>query len=118
MSFVDSIAISGFSFRNTHGQGADSMAISAFSFRNASVGSGWATAVLLCMNWLRNQSSHLARRPFLVGKFFPSLEEWLLAECRNYCKLINGGCGLSHRCVEDDCNSSLGAENPTELRIW
>jgi len=34
MSFEDSMAVSGFSFRNTHGQGADSMAISGLSIRN------------------------------------------------------------------------------------
>ena len=51
-----------------HPKGADSMAISGLCFENALVGSEWATAVLLCMNGLRKQSSHAARHSFLVGK--------------------------------------------------
>jgi len=48
--------------------GADSNAVSELCFRNTLVGSGWAIAVLLCMNGLRNQSSCPARHPFLAGK--------------------------------------------------
>jgi len=55
-----------------HLKGADSMAISGLSFRNNLVGSGWATAVLLCMNGLRKQSSLPAWRPFPAGK--PSIQ--------------------------------------------
>ena len=73
-----------------HPKGADRMAISGLSFRNALVGTGWAIAVLLCMNKLRKQSSHLACHPFLARSLFPSLGEQLLAECPDYCKLING----------------------------
>jgi len=51
-----------------HPKGADSMAISGLCFENALVGSEWATAVLLCMNRLRKQSSCPARHPFLAGK--------------------------------------------------
>jgi len=51
-----------------HLKGADSMAISGLSFRNALVGSGWVTAVLLCVNGLIKQSSHPARCPFPMGK--------------------------------------------------
>jgi len=51
-------------------KGADSMAVSGLSFRNALVGSGWATAVLLRMNWLRKQSSRPTQHPFSVGKPF------------------------------------------------
>ena len=40
-----------------HLKGADSMAVSGLRFVNALVGSEWATAVLLCMNELRKQSS-------------------------------------------------------------
>jgi len=36
-----------------HLKGADSMVVSGLCFRNILVGSGWATAVLLCMNGLR-----------------------------------------------------------------
>jgi len=52
-----------------HLKGADSMAVSGLCFGNALVGSEWATAVLLCTNGLRKQSSCPARRPFLGGKF-------------------------------------------------
>ena len=51
-----------------HLKGADSMAVSGLRFENALVGSEWATAVLLCTNGLRKQSSHPARRPFATGK--------------------------------------------------
>ena len=49
-------------------KGADSMAVSGLRFENALVGSEWATAVLLCTNGLRKQSSCLAQRPFPTGK--------------------------------------------------
>ena len=51
-----------------HPKGADSMAVSGLCFGNTLVGSEWATAVLLCMNGLRKQSSCPAQRPFLAGK--------------------------------------------------
>jgi len=44
------------------------MAVSVLRFENALVGSEWATAVLLCTNGLRKQSSCLARRLFPAGK--------------------------------------------------
>jgi len=66
------------------------MAVSGFSFRNALVASGWATAALLCINGLRKQSSYLALHAFWAGSFFPSLGKWLLDECCNYCKLVDG----------------------------
>ena len=40
-----------------HPAGADNKAVSGLCFRNALVGSGWATAILLCTNGLRKQSS-------------------------------------------------------------
>jgi len=43
-----------------HPKGADSIAVSGIHFGNALVGSEWDTAVLLCMNRLRKQSSHPA----------------------------------------------------------
>jgi len=52
-----------------HPKGADSMAVSGLRFENTFVGSEWATAVLLCTNGLRKQSSCLARHPFLMGKY-------------------------------------------------
>ena len=48
--------------------GAVNMAVSRLRFDNALVGSEWATAVLLCTNRLRKQSSCPARRPFPTGK--------------------------------------------------
>jgi len=51
-----------------HPKGADSMAVSGFSFRNTLVSSEWVTAVLLCTNRLRKQSSRTAQHPFLAGK--------------------------------------------------
>ena len=56
------------------------MAISGHSFRNTLVGSGWATSVLLCMNGLRKQSSHISRCSFLAGKPFPHLDKLLPAK--------------------------------------
>ena len=49
-------------------KGADSMAVSGLRFENALVGSEWVTAVLLCTNGLRKQSSCPAQHPFLMGK--------------------------------------------------
>ena len=56
-------------------EGAECMAASALRFGNASVGSEWATFVLLCTNRLRKQSSCPARHPFLarVQTAWPSL---------------------------------------------
>ena len=51
-----------------HPKGADSMAVSGLCFENDLVGSEWVTAVLLCTNGLRKQSSCLARLPFPTGK--------------------------------------------------
>jgi len=51
-----------------HLKGADSMAVFGLHFENTLVGSEWATAVLLCTNGLRKQSSCPAWRPFLTGK--------------------------------------------------
>jgi len=66
-----------------HPKGADRMAVSGLRFRNALVGSERATVILLNMNRLRKQSSHRALCPFQRGERLP-------AECRNYCKLIDG----------------------------
>ena len=51
-------------------KGADSMAVSGLCFRNALVGSEWGTAVLLCTNRLREQSSRPAWCLFPMGKPF------------------------------------------------
>jgi len=50
-----------------HPKGADSTAVSGLRFENALVDSE-ATAILLCTNGLRKQSSFPARRPFPMGK--------------------------------------------------
>jgi len=71
-------------------KGADSMAVSELSIRNTLIGSGWATAVILCTNGFREQSSYLERCLFLVGKLFSQPGQWLPAESHDYFKLING----------------------------
>ena len=51
-----------------HPKGADSMGVSELRLENALVDSRWATAVLLCTNGLRKQSSCPAQCPFPMGK--------------------------------------------------
>ena len=51
-------------------EGADNKAVSRLCFRNALVGSGWATAILLCTNGLRKQSSCPTWHPFSCGEAF------------------------------------------------
>ena len=51
-----------------HLKGADSMVVSGLRFENALVVSEWATAVLLCTNGLRKQSSCPAWHLFLAEK--------------------------------------------------
>ena len=87
-------------------KGTDSMIVSGLHFGNALVGSEWATAVLLCINGLRKQSSYPVRHPFLVGSIYLSLAEQLPDEFRDYFQLVKGGCGLSHEHVEDGCKST------------
>jgi len=82
---------------------ADSMAISGLWFGNALVGSEWAIAVLLCMNGLRKQSSHPARRPFPAGKHLSQSGRVVAVTIAS---LLMGGRGLSHECVEDGCKST------------
>ena len=49
---------------------ANSMDVSGLSFEKTLVGTGWAISVLLCINGLRKQSSHLVGPPFLTVKLF------------------------------------------------
>jgi len=64
-----------------HPKSVDSMAVSGISFRNTLVGSGWATSILLFTNGLSKQSCCLVRHSHLQrGSFYPSLGEWLPAE--------------------------------------
>jgi len=51
-----------------HLEGADNKAVSGLCFRNALVGSGWATAILLCTNGLRNSPLALHGTHFRAGK--------------------------------------------------
>jgi len=81
-----------------HPKGADSMAVSGLSFGNALVGSGWATAVLLCMNGL---SAH-----FWWGNLFPVWASSCRLSAMAIASLLMGGCGLSHGHVEDRCKSN------------
>ena len=92
--------------RWVHPKGADSVAVSGLCFGNALVGSGWATAVLLCTNGLRKQSSHSAQCLFLAGNHFFSLGEWLPVGAMTIASSLMGGCGLSHEHVEDGCKST------------
>ena len=100
-----------------HPKDADSMAVSWLHFGNALVGSEWATAIL-CMN---RAVLLPCMAPISDGEALSqSGQVWLLAECRDYCQLVNGGCGLSHEHIEDGYKSTcvkLGEENPTELGI-
>ena len=75
-------------------------------FRNALVSSGWATAVLLCMNGLRK-----LLLPYTVPisdreAFFLVLASSCRLSAVTIASLLMGGCGLSHECVEDGCKST------------
>ena len=61
--------------------------------------SGPGTAVLLCTNGLREQSSRPARCPLSAGKPFSQSGQEI--ECYDYFKLVNGMCGLNHESVKD-----------------
>ena len=68
-----------------HPKGADSMAVSGHRFENALVGSEWATAVLICTNGLRKQSSCPAWRPYPTGNrrdYFQLVNGWVWFESR------------------------------------
>ena len=79
------------------GPGADSMAVSEFRFRNALVGPVWATAVLLCTNELRKQSSCPARHTFSGGEaFIPVWVSGCWLSAMTTASSLMGGCGLRH----------------------
>ena len=87
-----------------HPKGADNMAVSGLSLRKTLIGSGWVTSVLLCTN---RQSSHLARHQFLTGRLFSTVWTsscWLRAV--TIASSLMGGCGLSHKHVEDGYKST------------
>ena len=84
-------------------KGADSMAVSGLHLENALVGSEWATAVFLCTNGLRKQSSCPAWCPSLTGKHLSQSGEWLQLSAVTIASSLMSGCGLSHEHVEDGC---------------
>ena len=61
-------------------EGTNSMAMSGPRFGNILVGTGWTNSLVLRINKLRKQSSYLIRSPFVAMKFFPGVDEWLLAQ--------------------------------------
>jgi len=85
-----------------HLKGADNMAVSGLGFENALVGSEWATAVLLCTNRLRNRTA-----PISDGEAF--IPVWV-SSCQlsavTIASSLMGGCGFSHKHVEDGCKST------------
>jgi len=82
------------------------MAVSGLSFRNALVDSGLATAVLLCMNSLRNSlhafHSAISAREALFPIWASSC--WLKAV--TIASLLMGGCGWSNEHMENGCKST------------
>ena len=82
------------------------MAVSGLSFRNNLVGSGWATAILLCMNRLRNCPLGLQGIHFQWGSFFSVWASVCRLSAVTIASLLMGGCGLSHKCVEGGCKST------------
>jgi len=100
------------------GRWLDSMAISALSF--TLVGSGWATAVLICMNRFRNNPLTLYSTHFQQGNVFQVWVSGCQLSAMTIASLLKGGCVLSHEHVEDGCESTcvkFGAENMTEQEI-
>ena len=61
----------------------------AWLYRKPLVGSGWAVSLLLCMKWLRKQSSHLLANASISssevfsqsGRVVVGQECWLLSSC-------------------------------------
>ena len=99
---------------------ADSMAISGLSFRNTLVGSRWATAVLLCMNGLRNCPLTLHGAPFQWEDFFPSLVSGCRLSAVTIASSLISGFGFSHEHVGHGRKSAcvkFAAENATELGL-
>jgi len=90
-----------------HPKGAYSIAVSGLHFGNALVGSEWATAVLLCMNGLRKQVLSPCTAPIPSGEALIPVwvnSCWLSAV--TIASTLMGGCGLSHKRVEDGCKST------------
>ena len=98
MSFVNSIAISGFNFRNTHGQGADSMAISGLRFETPWLWVGNCcpprqeqvekTVLSLCMASISSGEA-----------FFPVWVSGCRLSAVTITSSLMGVCGLSHERV-------------------
>ena len=58
------------------------------------------------MHELAEKIVHLTCRVLIGSKAFPSLDKCLLAESHDFCKLVNSGCVLSHKPVEDGCKAT------------
>jgi len=84
-------------------KGTVSMAVSGLSFRNTLVGSLLSSYARTA--W-ENSPLTLHGTHFRRGSFFPV---WL-SGCRlravTIASSLMGGCGLSHKCVEDGCKST------------
>jgi len=86
-----------------HPNGVDSMAISGLSFRNTLVGAWWATSILLCMKAVL---SHFMA-PISGGEtFFPVWTSGCRLRAMTIARLLMSGCGLSHECVKNCCKST------------
>jgi len=79
----------------------NSMSVPGLSFENTLVGTGWICSVLLGINGLRKQSSHLVGPPFQAA-FFPVCQmSCCWSRALIITSLLMGGCVLSHKHVED-----------------
>ena len=105
-----------------HPKGADSMAISGLHFRNALVAWLW---VGHCYPLMHERVGKIVLSPCTVPisggeAFIPVWASVCQLSAVTSSSSLMGGCGLSHKHVEDGCKSTcvkFGAENPTELGI-
>ena len=79
-----------------HPKGANSMAASGLVFRSDLVGTGRAISILLGINGVRNQRSHLVGAPVPEFKArFSATAGWHFSRDLTR-RLLIGGCGQSH----------------------
>jgi len=72
-------------------KGANSVAVTGFSFRNTLVGCGWTISLGRPMHkWAKKIVISTCRVPISSSEGFPSLGKQLLPERCDYCKLVNG----------------------------
>ena len=94
----------------------NSMSVPGLSFENTFVGTGWICSVLVCINGLRKQCSHLVGPQFPVA-FFPVWMSGCRVRAVIIASLLMGGYVLSHKHVEDGCMGTcvkFGAESLTK----